>query len=467
MRSHQTLSAGSSASPRTGLSVQAKILLTFLLVSLAMGGILGVVLRGKGEIERVTRRVAEEHLRAVRVIKELELSVMTQDHAVSRYLLSEDPRWLETGDVERSRLSQAFQEARILSTTLAERNALEDIEQSLARHRRRMDDVLRAHAAGVSDVSAKQRLYRDDALLPEIIRQCESLLAIHQGLLERNQAEIRRLAARYRTFEYATLGLGVLAMLVVGFVLRATVLAPIRSLAEGVRAYTRGRLDHRVPVHGDDELGRLSLTFNEMAAALQRERGQLTEMSITDELTRLKNFRHFAERLEQEVQRAERYGHHLSLVLLDIDHFKLYNDTHGHPAGNEVLRVLGRLLRDNARQTDLLARYGGEEFVIILPETTKQDAVVLAEKICRLIELHKFPGEEQQPGGRLTISGGVAAVPEDLAHSPLLLDAADRALYAAKAAGRNQVLPYRPEMGLPRRDHAMRRADSEINGVHS
>ena len=204
------------------------------------------------------------------------------------------------------------------------------------------------------------------------------------------------------------------------------------------------------------ELGRLSLTFNEMAAALQRERGQLTEMSITDELTRLKNFRHFAQRLEQEVQRAERYGHHLSLALLDLDHFKLYNDTHGHPAGNEVLRVVGRLLRDNARQTDLLARYGGEEFVIILPETTKQDAVMLTEKICRLIELHKFPGEEQQPGGRLTVSAGVAAVPEDLAHSPLLLDAADRALYAAKAAGRNRVVAYSPEMGLPRRDHTLR-----------
>ncbi len=121
-----------------------------------------------------------------------------------------------------------------------------------------------------------------------------------------------------------------------------------------------------------------------------------------------------------------------------------------------MLRVIGRLLRDNARQTDLLARYGGEEFVAILPETTKPDTVQLAEKICRLIELHKFPGEEQQPGGRLTVSAGVAAVPEDLAHSPLLLDAADRALYAAKAAGRNRVVAYSPEMGLPRRDHTVR-----------
>jgi diguanylate cyclase (GGDEF)-like protein len=209
-------------------------------------------------------------------------------------------------------------------------------------------------------------------------------------------------------------------------------------------------------VHGNDELGRLSRTFNEMAAELQRDRGKLTELSITDDLTRLKNFRHFASRLEEEVQRAERYGHHLSLILFDIDHFKHYNDTHGHPAGNEVLRVIGRLLRDSARQTDIIARYGGEEFVIVLPETTKGDALMLAEKICRLIEAHRFPGEERQPGGSLTVSGGVAAVPSDLAHSPLLLDAADRALYAAKEAGRNRVLAYAPDMGMPRRDHTVR-----------
>jgi diguanylate cyclase (GGDEF)-like protein len=456
MRADETASALSPASPMMGLSVRAKILLTLVLVAVVMGGILTLVWYGKGEIDRVNRRMVEEHLQAVSVIKELELAVMTQDHAVSRYLLSGDPGWLEIGDAERSRITQALLRAHALSDSRGELEVLTELEKLLGRHRRRMDDVLRAHSAGGIDGPHANLLRRENGLLPEILRQSESLLSIHQGLLERNQAEAQRVASRYRTLEYATLGLALLATLSVGFVLRSTVLAPIRSLAEGARQFGRGQLEHRVPVHGDDELGRLSRTFNEMAAALQRERGRLTEMSMTDELTRLKNFRHFAARLEEEIRRAERYGHHLGLVLFDIDHFKIYNDTHGHPSGNEVLRVIGRLLRDNARQTDLLARYGGEEFVAILPETTKSDAVQLAEKFCRLIELHKFPGEEQQPGGRLTVSGGVAAVPEDLAHSPLLLDAADRALYAAKAAGRNRVVAYSSEMGLPRRDHTVR-----------
>lgn len=456
MRADETTSALSPALPLTGLSVRAKILLTFVLIAIVMGGILALVWHGKGEIDWVSRRIVEEHLQAVSVVKALELAIMTQDHAVSRYLLSDDPRWLEAGDAERSRITRALLRCRTMSDTHGELDVLEELEKLLDRHRRSMDEVLRAHREGGLDGPEANRLRRESGLLAEILRQSESFLSIHQGLLERNQAEAQRVADRYRKLEYATLGLALLATLSVVLVLRSTVLAPIRSLAEGARQFGRGQLDHRVPVHGTDEFGRLSRTFNEMAAALQRERGRLTEMSMTDELTRLRNFRHFASRLEEEIRRAERYGHPLALVLFDIDHFKLYNDTHGHPAGNEVLRVIGRLLRDNARQTDLLARYGGEEFVAILPETTKSDTVQLAEKICRLIELHKFPGEEQQPGGRLTVSAGVAAVPEDLAHSPLLLDAADRALYAAKAAGRNRVVAYSPEMGLPRRDHTVR-----------
>lgn len=456
MRADETASAASPALPLTGISVRAKILLSFLLIAVVMSGILALVWRGRGEIDRVNRKMVEEHLQAVSVVKELELAVMAQDHALSRYLLSGDPRWLETGDAERSRITQALLQAHEISDSRGEQDVLAEIERLLERHRANMDEALRIHRQGGIEAPQANRLRRENGLLAEILRRTESLLAIHQGLLERNQAEASRVARRYRKLEYATLILALLAVASVALVLRSTVLAPIRSLAEGARQFGRGQLDHRIPVHGNDEFGRLSRMFNEMAAALQRERGRLTEMSMTDELTRLRNFRHFASRLEEEIRRAERYGHPLALVLFDIDHFKLYNDTHGHPAGNEVLRVIGRLLRDNARQTDLLARYGGEEFVAIFPETTKADTVQLAEKICRLIELHKFPGEEQQPGGRLTVSAGVAAVPEDLSHSPLLLDAADRALYAAKAAGRNRVVAYSPEMGLPRRDQTVR-----------
>ena len=162
-------------------------------------------------------------------------------------------------------------------------------------------------------------------------------------------------------------------------------------------------------------------------------------------MTQLKNFRHFTERLEEEVRRssatATRSRHPTSITS--------HNDAHGHPSGNEVLRVLGRLLRDNARGTDILVGRGGEEFAAILPRP-KEDAIGLAEKI-RRPEVHAFPGEESQPGGALTVSAGVAAVPSDANDPSLLLEAADKALYAAKHGGRNRVIPFVPDLRLPQR----------------
>ena len=442
---------------RLGLSLRAKILGMFLFTALVMGAILGLVLHGNREMDLVTRKMVAEDLVAMQLVKEMQFSLATQDDAISRYLLSGDDLWLETQQAEHYRLTAALLQVRGMVTTRAESELVNEIEEGIYRHRDRLNQILEARADGRMNSDQANRLRRENSLLPDIYRKCESLLAIHQGLLEYNQQEAERIAGRYRNFEYLTLLLVLVSTAALGLLLRRNVLTPIQSLAKGARAFSQGHLDYRVPVHGSDELGHLSQTFNQMAAALQRERGRLTEMSITDELTRLKNFRHFAARLEEEVNRAERYGHHLALALFDIDHFKQYNDTHGHPAGNEVLRVIGRLLRDNARGTDILARYGGEEFAAILPETTKDAAVRLAEKICRLIEMHAFPGEETQPGGRLTLSSGVSAIPDDAGYSPLLLDGADRALYSAKRGGRNRVEAYAPEMGAPQRNQILRR----------
>jgi len=268
MRADETASAASPALPLTGISVRAKILLSFLLIAVVMSGILALVWRGRGEIDRVNRKMVEEHLQAASVVKELELAVMAQDHALSRYLLSGDPRWLETGDAERSRITQALLQAHEISDSRGEQDVLAEIERLLERHRANMDEALRIHRQGGIEAPQANRLRRENGLVAEILRRTESLLAIRQGLLERNQAEASRVARRYRKLEYATLILALLAVASVALVLRSTVLAPIRSLAEGARQFGRGQLDHRIPVHGNDEFGRLSRMFKEMAAAL-------------------------------------------------------------------------------------------------------------------------------------------------------------------------------------------------------
>lgn len=164
------------------------------------------------------------------------------------------------------------------------------------------------------------------------------------------------------------------------------------------------------------------------------------EMAITDGLTGLFDHRHFYEQFEVEMMRSERYGLPLSLVLLDVDYFKSYNDRVGHRGGDHVLRRLGALLREIARATDIPARYGGEEFALVLPHTNHPDALAFAERLRRLVEQEPFVEEAAQPDGALTVSVGVASRPDHGGTVESVVEAADGALFRAKAAGRNRVV---------------------------
>lgn len=163
------------------------------------------------------------------------------------------------------------------------------------------------------------------------------------------------------------------------------------------------------------------------------------ELSTTDELTGIFNRRYFNQRYEREIQRSKRYNHHLAVVMLDIDHFKIYNDLNGHIMGDEVLKKVAEILDKNIRKADILARYGGEEFVILLPEISKNQAQKVAEKLRKKIEKAEFENEEAQPSGQITISLGLAVYPEDSKNAQKLIEYADNALYLAKSFGRNCV----------------------------
>jgi diguanylate cyclase (GGDEF)-like protein len=165
----------------------------------------------------------------------------------------------------------------------------------------------------------------------------------------------------------------------------------------------------------------------------------LKELTIRDGLTGLFNHRHFQENLALEVLRAKRYARTFSLIFLDVDFFKQYNDTHGHLHGDAVLVALSKLLIAGIRTSDLAVRYGGEEFVLLLPETSKENAFTIAEAIREKIAAHPFPGRQAQPQGMVTVSMGIAAFPEDGSDSSTLLHRADEALYKAKNGGRNRV----------------------------
>jgi len=171
---------------------------------------------------------------------------------------------------------------------------------------------------------------------------------------------------------------------------------------------------------------------------------KMEQIANCDGLTQLSTKRHFLQRLAEIIVRAERGHEEFSLFIFDIDHFKHYNDTNGHPAGDEALRITGKLLRDIVREDDITARYGGEEFIVLLPNTPKTGAAVVAEKIRAGIQAYQYPKEHLQPLGDLTISGGVASYPFDGRTSAELISKADEALYKAKKEGRNRVSSYEP-----------------------
>ena len=147
--------------------------------------------------------------------------------------------------------------------------------------------------------------------------------------------------------------------------------------------------------------------------------------------------------MKEERLRAERYHRLLSLVILDIDHLKKNNDANGHPAGNEVLKKIATMLKQEAREVDIVARYGGEEMVIILPETSRKRATDLAERIRQRVSDALFDHMQSQPLGKMTVSAGVATFPVDASTEDDLIKKADNSLYQAKSQGRNQVVAFK------------------------
>lgn len=166
--------------------------------------------------------------------------------------------------------------------------------------------------------------------------------------------------------------------------------------------------------------------------------------AITDALTGLYNRRFFFEKAREASHKSIKYHTPISIFIFDIDHFKKYNDMHGHPEGDYILKELSQILKENSREGDIIARYGGEEFIVLMPDTDKDGAIVYAEKIRKIIENYPFNHREEQPLGCISVSGGVATFPLDGSSIDAVIRCADEALYESKRSGRNMVTRYEP-----------------------
>jgi diguanylate cyclase (GGDEF)-like protein len=220
-----------------------------------------------------------------------------------------------------------------------------------------------------------------------------------------------------------------------------------RGTTTGIMAATRDES----AAFSEVETGLLEAIANQLGLAIRHTQtfDELRRGSQHDDLTGLGNRRLLRIRLQDELHRAERFGHAASVLAIDIDYFKVLNDRHGHPTGDASLRKLAGLMTRNLRRIDTIARIGGEEFVVLLPQTNLDAAAQVADKLRSIVQSTEFPGGDDQPGGMLTVSVGVATLRTDETGADLLLRA-DAALYEAKERGRNCVVTASQPLGPAR-----------------
>jgi len=255
----------------------------------------------------------------------------------------------------------------------------------------------------------------------------------------------RSFAAATEALEAKLLSTFALAFLcgLMGAILLATAITrPLKRLITAARAVEGGNFDVTVPSSSHDEIGELADSFNKMVAGLKQSTEKLIERANTDSLTGLYNHRYFQERVRSEMKRAERYNRPMSVIMMDIDHFKNLNDTHGHPVGDTVLQELASvLLAESRRDIDIVTRYGGEEFAVVLPETEVEGAQAVGERVRLGIQRHVFLGKDGETMP-VTVSLGVAQYPIHSAEPEGLIMAADLAMYQSKSMGRNMTTTF-------------------------
>lgn len=302
----------------------------------------------------------------------------------------------------------------------------------LATRVRSFESVLEATALDWprSDVAARDELVRELTLASDrISNEADALARRRRSEINEQLLALKREA---RVMLWSGVAIAWIIVILTFAAVQTTlhkVVRPLEQLVSAANRITAGDITARAPVAGDFEIATLGVAFNRMA-------DELRARARTDDLTALPNFRAFRERIDAEIERAARYPQAFGVLVLDLDRFKVYNDTYGHLAGNDALQRVAKVIRDSARSTDFPARYGGEEFAVITPESDARALLVLAERIRTGIEALPAP----QGGAKVTVSIGAALYPADGATPESLFQVADARLYEAKHAGRNCVV---------------------------
>jgi two-component system cell cycle response regulator len=413
--------------------MKAMLLMLLPLVLIGASGFFAMI-----RISDSFNQVVDEATEEVHMISHLQIAVSRAGMPPNDYLINNDSmeqrNWIQFSREVDLRFEEALdipydliEEKELIQSALREWQEARSIAQSLFDFKQPIGNPI-----------AAREMKRMDAYMDRAVDLLASVHSLAEGKMKEDLKTAHAVRRRSHMFFACISGFGMVLAIKSGMVLFRSIRLPLKQLEEGARRFGKGDLGYRLPLAATDELGQVMQTFNVMAEMLEKNQTELKALAVRDGLTGLFNHREFYRRLEEEIERVRRYGHPCSLLMLDIDHFKKINDTHGHQAGDRVLRILANWIRSEVRPTDQVSRYGGEEFTIILPETPETEALKAAERIRKGIsecEITLLNGEELN----VTLSFGVATFPNDAKSAEELVAHADRALYAAKDAGRNRV----------------------------
>ncbi len=416
----------------TNLSLRTRFLVAMGIVFIPLAVVVlssGVFLKHAAD---AFSRVVEEPVYKLRTTSRLQNQIRSAYALVKNY--TSTPRY-----VLREQFESEAQATEDLFVEILAKPFLEPQEYTLLANARRewRDSIVLANLIFASN-TPKAALYQMDQRVNQIMFTLDQIYDAYYSEISAQRSQINETESRILLIIAAAVGFGLISAVAGALWLARSVLVPLREFEKGMSHFANDNLSYRLNLNNDNEIGRLARDFNTMAERLMEHKVRLEELSSHDGLTGLYNRREFENRLREEVQRARRYSKSLSVMMLDLDHFKSINDRYGHQAGDEALIAVADLIRLNARPMDVVCRYGGEELAVILPETDGSGAGIVAERV-RAAVAESLTTTAQGDEIQVTVSIGFATFPQDGDTGAELVRAADKALYAAKQGGRNLV----------------------------
>ena len=385
--------------------------------------------------------VSSKQQHILQPLQALQLSLWDLSESVIDHAIDGDPRHseeylVEAADIEASlkKLSLMMGEQGYNTTPL--QNAQQDWQRLTV-----LSSQLLSEGAIEVDATVGKEILEFEATLDHLAYQLE---AIHDAIRIRNEITHQQALISLNKSEYIVvvgLVLSIIGAIAGVIIINRSLVNSMDELALGSLKLSKGDREHQIQVQVPRELATVADAFNQMTQQIKEQEHSLEKMAVTDGLTGLYNRRGFDQILAEELSRAASQAEELSLIICDVDHFKQFNDTYGHQAGDEALSTVGRTLMRTLPESngDKACRFGGEEFVVVLPKTDADAAALKAEQLREAVASSIIPLEAGQTT-QITISLGIASYPNHAGTAEDLLKAADAALYQAKEQGRNRVV---------------------------